>query len=403
MGWAATRPVDDASIDALPDQREYVSLAQNLLHGRGLQFIDARFNEAVKAFRTPGYPLLVAACGAKVRIVRLVQAVLDTSTVLAIWLLARRLIGSRTAPLLASAIVAFNPFLIYFTGLLLSETLFTSMLAWGMVLLAYGNGGRGQWRSTILWLASGILLCGAVLARPAAFALPVCLGLLSVFLNLQPTDSYNTLRDAAARRPGGWPVPPALTFILLTLAILLPWVIRNRVAVGRWVWLETNAGFALYDGYNPDATGGSDQSFVRRMPELQSLDEVGRDEHLRQEAVEYARTHPGRVISLAGAKLARLWSPVPLSHEYGRPALRLIAVAYSVPFDLLVLAGLLWGRIPRAAKLFLLAPALYLSIMHALTVGSLRYRVPAEPPLAVIAAGLAGGGGAKAWRRAQSA
>jgi hypothetical protein len=37
-------------------------------------------------------------------------------------------------------------------------------------------------------------------------------------------------------------------------------------------------------------------------------------------------------------------------------------------------------------KLFLLVPAIYLTLSHALTVGSLRYRLAAEPMLAVIAA-----------------
>ena len=37
----------------------------------------------------------------------------------------------------AAMIIAFNPFLIYFSALLLSETLFTSILAWAAVLLAW--------------------------------------------------------------------------------------------------------------------------------------------------------------------------------------------------------------------------------------------------------------------------
>lgn len=382
IGWGITRPADDAAIDALPDQREYLSLAQNLLHGQGLQFIDPRFGEAVKAFRTPGYPLLVAACGASVRAVRVVQALLDTSTVLAVYLLARMLIPGRLAPLFAAAIVAANPFLIYFTGLLLSETLFTAMLGWAMVLLLVANGGRGSMREGLLWIGGGLILALAVWVRPSAVALPVLLGLLSVFLNTRDEGSYKVF---------GPRLPPGLTMVVLTVLSLLPWVVRNRVVLGHWVWLDTNSGFTLYDGFNPDATGASDQSFVRRMPELQALNEVGRDEHLKQEAIEYAQAQPGVVVRLAGAKLARTWSPVPLSREYGRPALRLIAVAYALPFDAILLSGLLWGRMPRSAKLYLIAPAVYFSIIHALTVGSLRYRVPVEPPLAVISAAVLGG------------
>src|SRR5207247_7605124 len=75
--------------------------------------------------------------------------------------------------LFAAALVAFNPFLIYFTGLLLTETLFTAMLAWSMVLLL---GPGASWNQTVLWLAGGLLLSLSVLVRQSAIGLPVVLG-----------------------------------------------------------------------------------------------------------------------------------------------------------------------------------------------------------------------------------
>jgi hypothetical protein len=48
--------------------------------------------------------------------------------------------------------------------------------------------------------------------------------------------------------------------------------------------------------------------------------------------------------------------------------------------------GLCLGRLPRAVKVFLLVPAIYLTLVHAFSVGSLRYRMPADVPLAVLAA-----------------
>jgi hypothetical protein len=37
-------------------------------------------------------------------------------------------------------------------------------------------------------------------------------------------------------------------------------------------------------------------------------------------------------------------------------------------------------------KIFLMLPAIYLTVVHAMSVGSLRYRMPAEAPMAVLAA-----------------
>ena len=61
-----------------------------------------------------------------------------------------------------------------------------------------------------------------------------------------------------------------------------------------------------------------------------------------------------------------------------------MAALYSVPFDLLVIWGLWRGSLPRAAKVFLILPALYFTLVHACSVGSLRYRIPAEVPMAVL-------------------
>ena len=387
--WALSRPVDAASIDALPDQREYLSIARNLLAGNGLEFFDPRFGQTVRAFRTPGYPLFLAVCHANICAVRAVQALIDTSTVLAVFLLASIIFirdGDRHA-LLAAAFVAFNPFVIFFSAPLLSETLFTAMLAWAMVLLIWPR--RDEASGDFRLLAGLLLLALSVLVRPSAVLLPVLLGILSVFMNRRESRAYENVPDVRHKRNVS-PLWMGATAGFLVLLSLLPWVVRNRNLLGRWIWLDTNSGFTLYDAYNPGATGASNQAFVRREPELQKHGEVDRSDYLARKAKDYVRQHPGRVVGLIGAKLIRTWSPVPLSSEYGRPGLRLIALAYSVPFDILVLAGLIWGNMPRSAKVYLLAPAIYLSVVHALTVGSLRYRIPAEPPLAVIAAGVLG-------------
>jgi len=207
------QPVDDASIDKLPDQREYLLLGRNLMHGQGLKFYDPRFRDEVYAFRTPGYPLLIAACGGSVRVVRLAQAFIDTSTVLAAYVVARRWLAAGPS-LFAAALVAFNPFLIYFTGLLLTETLFTAMLAWAMVLLL---GLGASWNQTVLWLAGGLLLSLSVLVRQSAIGLPVVLGVAAAFVNRRHGWPYH-------RR---WPLPVGTTMLLLTVMSLAPWAYRT--------------------------------------------------------------------------------------------------------------------------------------------------------------------------------
>src|SRR4051812_17907873 len=140
LAWGLDRGGAEGAIDRLPDQREYLALGRNLLQGQGLKFFDPRFGDEVVAFRTPGYPLLVAACGGSVRAVRVAQAFIDTSTVLAAYLLARRWL-SRRAALVAAGVVAGHPFFIYFTRLVLTQTLFTAMVGWGVGFLLWRQRG----------------------------------------------------------------------------------------------------------------------------------------------------------------------------------------------------------------------------------------------------------------------
>lgn len=407
--WGWVQPADEAALDKLPDQREYLVLAQNLSRGQGLKFDDARFSDEVYAFRTPGYPLFLAALGAKIRLIRLVQALIDTSTVLAVYLLARQWLSLRAA-LLAAALAAVNPFLIYFTALVLTETLFTAMLAWGMLLLVgAGNllpqdrdedDGAGETPApsvpaaprkgaTLWWLAGGLVLALSVLVRQSAAGLPVVLGIAAAFVNRRRGAAYH-------RR---WPLPVGTTMMLLTALVLMPWAYRNSRVLGSWVWTTTNGGITAYDGFSPDATGASDQSFVESMPELRRMDELGRSQYLSELAQRFVREQPRRALELAAIKAARTWSPAPRSADYSGLKYKLVGLLYSLPLDLLALAGLITGRLPRAAKVFLLLPAIYFTGVHMLSVGSLRYRIPVEPPMAVIAASLVAPA-APVWKRA---
>ncbi|HEX8523457.1 MAG TPA: glycosyltransferase family 39 protein [Tepidisphaeraceae bacterium] len=366
LAWSLTRPTTESSLSALPDQREYLACARNLIHEHTLYFVDPRFNDPVYAFRTPGYPLFVAACGARLTTVRIAQSLLDTLTALGAYLLARRWLTPR-ACLFASAMCALNPFLFYFTGLILTEILFTSLLTWGLVLLVTRNGRY--------WIAGAAVLALSVLVRPGAIALPVVLSLLAAIANRHHPRPYHR-----------WPLPVGATTLALTLLVLLPWSFRNYRVVGQWVWTSTNAGFTAFDGFNRDATGASDQRFVENMPQLRSMNEVSRSEYLAAAAKEFMRSSPGACARLMLVKLGRTWSPAPLSADFARPLYVAVALAFSLPVYFLILLGLAKGNLPISAKLFLLATAIYLSVGAMLSVGSLRYRIPAEAPLAVLAA-----------------
>jgi 4-amino-4-deoxy-L-arabinose transferase-like glycosyltransferase len=376
LAWALHQPSDDAAINRLPDQREYLDLGKNLFRADGLSMADPRFDQIVYAFRTPGYPFLIACCDARPQIVRLVQCFLDTSSILAIFLLARRWLSPGGATF-AAAMVAVNPFMIFFTGLILSETLFTAMLCWGMTLIILSDGPWPDGNKLLAWLGGGAILALSILVRPGAFLLPVVLGCTAGLANRTAPKAYRS----------HWPLPVAATMLLLTGLVLSPWAARNRWTLGSWVWTSTNDGITRYDGFSPDATGASDQRFVRSMPWTKDMTEIARSRYFSELADDWIKANPTEAIKLALVKIARTWSPVPLSAEYGRQWIyRAAGLGYALPLDILVILGLRQQILSGPIKRFLLLPAIYFTIAAGLSVGSLRYRIPAEGPMAVVAA-----------------
>ncbi len=379
---------DTKSLVSLPDQREYLSLGHNLIAGSGLYFYDARFDAVVFAFRTPGYPLFVAACRADWRLVRFAQCLLDASVVIAVYLTARRWIADQRAALFAAGFIALNPFLIYFSALLLSETLFIAMLAWGIALLSRR------------WMICGaILLALSVLVRPSAIALPTFACAFAGWMNWKFPQAYQ-LGEIEDPSPNLSPstergvktkIFHSAIGALATFLVLLPWAYRNHRVIGEWVWTTSNNGITLYDGFNPRATGGSDQSFASgdgplAMRLKTTNSEMNRSRFLSNLAAMFIRDNPRRVWELTWLKTRRLWSPIPLSNEFGSDWKRVaVAGLYSTLLFGLTLVGLWKTTLPREAKLLLMLPAVYFTVVHAMSVGSLRYRLPADVPMTVVA------------------
>lgn len=204
------------------DAAHYVQYATNL-HEHGVFGLGPAGDPQPDSFRSPGYPallcLLRALFGADhlYTAARLVQALLDTATVLLAFLLARRLLPFWAA-LGACACTALSPHLVAGTGYLLTETLTTFGLAlasWLLVrLVDVPPDGRMR--------GSG-WLCGAAFAltgltNESLAPLPWLLAGLIV---------YRT----AAPRPAG--LVRHLVAMLAVCALAHgAWAVRNAVALG---------------------------------------------------------------------------------------------------------------------------------------------------------------------------
>jgi hypothetical protein len=169
--------------------------------------------------------------------------------------------------------------------------------------------------------------------------------------------------------------------------LLAPWAVRNYgVTDGRFVVTTLWVGASLYDGLNPEAGGDSDMAFFDRDRVLDRMSEYDMDRHYRRKAWEFVSENPGRTAELAMWKLARYWSPWPNAEQFQRPWMIVTAAACWVFVFVPALAGLWLMRRRFLVLLMTAGPVLYFAAIHSVFVGSIRYRLPAEYPLAVLAA-----------------
>ncbi|MCO6435875.1 MAG: glycosyltransferase family 39 protein [Phycisphaerae bacterium] len=211
-----------ASLDA----KEYYRLAVNLAHhGTFSQAENAPF--APDTWRTPGYPLFLAAClllvGDSPLALLLVQQVLAAAGVTLFLLIARRHLGTRRA-LIATTLFLFAPYRLYYSTWLLATTLFTALVL--LTWLAWDRALRSRRVADFIVLG---LLCGTtVLVRPLALLLPVVL-LMGI-----AAAAMIDLRRSVRRHRRDWALPAALGLAFSSAVIPGAWCARNLHVAGQF-------------------------------------------------------------------------------------------------------------------------------------------------------------------------
>ena len=373
-GWGVYRLArcDDPAALEFPDEAQYWQMAASLRAGDGLQD-----ELGFRATRMPLYPAMLSLFAGTVHGVVAAKCFLWVlGSVLAVCsaAMAVALAGSR-AGWIAGFLVAFDPFLVFFSSLLLTETVFLPIIVvlWWAArpLLMSVPGGGGAFR----WVGVGLLAALAVYVRESSLGLA---GALVGFI-------------LVCRRFNRRSLAGAMLVAAMVVLALAPWALRNRRVTGHWCWLTYRGGISLYDGVGPQADGSSNLREIKQMPAVRGLGEAEWNHYFMRESLRAIRGDPGRVLRLAGRKLARMWNPVPNVDTYQSRLARFVSAAWTLPLFALAVAGVASllntrGRDGLRLVAFLLLPALYLSALHSLFVGSVRYRLGAVPFLEILAA-----------------
>ena len=372
------------------DEREYLALGRSLARGEGFSYPadDPAPGTGQRFGRAPGYPVFLAALRVidpvdhVPRRLKIAQACVGTLGIWLIAVLAGRAAGSRAA-VAAGGIAAIYPPLIFIPAYALSETLSSTATLAAVLMLdtavrreraaPKARAGRSAVASAMV---AGALSAAATLIRPA----------MLFFLPLAAIWLWRIRRSMA------------IAFLLLVVAGIAPWTIRNREVYGRFVAIASEGGVTFWTGNHALAIGDGD---LAANPELKQADLEFRRAHptlsadqleplYYREALAWMRGHPIAFLRLELRKL--FYTIVPVGPSY-----RLHSAAYfaasAIPYALLLYPAVVGGwRLWRRGR----APiALWLAALATVIAGLVffpqeRFRIPViDPALIVTAAALA--------------
>ncbi len=256
---------EDITSTFIIDEREYFGAAHMLAEGRGFSFFDTAL-----WVRPPLYVMVLAGVVRLASIsylpALLLQALLSAATLLPLGWLAWRVGGRGSARWAVGLGALFLPFTL-FTGLLLSETLFTLLLALTLVVLVRAREllPKRLGRSAPWLVLSGLLLGLSALTRATALgfvllaALWLCFGREEASMarigrdKSRPYGSmsrrgviYRALRTAIPVAPTRIRLLATALMLSTCLVTLIPWTVRNYVAYGKFVAIDTTSGYNLW-------------------------------------------------------------------------------------------------------------------------------------------------------------
>ncbi len=364
------------------DARDYHELAQSLVAGRGYVQLYHGETQAFegftfRAFRAPGYPLVMAGvyalAGVKPALVLLVQVLADVVTQVCAVLIAVHLLG-RGSALIVLMLLALH---VAWTPSLTSESVFTAWFALLLLAVVFRLPERGVGGA----LTTGLIFAAALLTRPIA-------------LCVLPVIGWRSLRPRLTGRA-----------VALLMLMLLPaagavgvWGYRNTQLFGRPVLLTTN--FGHHNAW--DYGGHADQLFAHLREK--GLNEAEINATLVGLEVQVMLERPGAVFLMWARRGAQLFSLAPAwetqavlwQHTFdtgptGSLAGRVFRVLHAQYYITYVAAAagallVLWRR--RSLNGLLGVAACYV-VLHALVSrGDMRLAAPLYPILCICAASL---------------
>jgi len=354
-----------------PDEGRFITEATSLYETGEHGFMGKRVWEM--PFTASLYALLYAITKSTSGLIvcaRLLQSILLITQAFLIAHITKIIFHSEASALTAFSITLFYPFFVFYQGLLLSETLFNTFLITGIFFLYYYFSHEFK-RKRFLVLAN-IFLLAAIYTKGSLTVLPPVL--ITTFVFLSTRSAVMTSRTAVIS-------------VVIFVTLMSPWWLRSYLLLGEFVPFTTNSGFVLHSGHNPlNQTGGGTIGVdVEYLPEIEQLPEYLWYKAYTQRAIDFMKEHPWKTFKLTGVKFLRFWRLYPYAEGWNSGLYKWISLlSFGVILPTAILS-VYWYRQQWVRFSPLLLIIMYYTLLHMVTFASIRYRLPLESSLIVLA------------------
>jgi len=302
----------------------------------------------------------------------LADVIASCITIYVIYILSHEIFENKNIARMSASIVAFYPFFVFYSISLLSETMYILFLYLSFYFIVKFH----KTNSLKYIVLFSITFALDTLVRFTNFAMFPFFILLFFYFALKKDVGLSYYFKILI-----------LTIVSYSLVMAL-WWIRNYEVYDKFIPTTVGAaGIPFYSGNNPmNKSGGGiigvdvDFSQFNHIKDLEK-----RDDAMMQAGIKWIKNNPKDWLVLEAKKFMRMYRITPYAPEYQALHYRLASIfTYGV-----ILFLFLFGLYKFRCKFLLLSPMiLYTLLLTGITmvfIGSLRYRLPIEPFMIIIA------------------
>jgi len=286
----------------------------------------------------------------------------SSATVYLIYLLSVEIFKKEWVGYIAASIAAFYPFFVFYSLVKVTETLYIFVLCLGVLFL---------YRKAYFW--GSVALVISILIRPTLDLLaPIMIFVFAFFVHRL-----------------SWKISlfKVLVYGLVYFCLMSPWWAHNYQKYDQFVRLNLGTGLVVYYGNCCAVTKDGAVDLTADFNCLATFgsieDPILRNKEMVHEGVRCIQENPERAVKLFISKILEFWRVAPHSHSLLKYYSGLFS--YGLVFLLSVIFIIRKGREYFIVLLPVFLLIGYLTLVHACTFAYVRYRLPLEVFLIILA------------------